>query len=171
MTELRILDADEARERIPELALILFDCVTKGASVNFMNPFSMAEAVGFFATVAEAVARDEITLFAVIENGRAVGTCQLVPINKPNQPHRAELAKMLVHTAHRNKGIGKILMDAVDAEMIRRGLKLITLDTASDAAERLYERSGYKRAGVIPNFALLPDGGYCDTVYYYKWFD
>lgn len=169
--ELRILDAKEARDRIPELALILFDCVSKGASVNFMNPFSMAEAIGFFASVAESVEMDDITLFAVLENGRAVGTCQLVPIKKPNQPHRAELAKMLVHTAHRNKGIGKFLMDAVDAEMIRRGLKLITLDTASDAAERLYERSGYQRAGVIPKFALLPDGGYCDTVYYYKWFE
>jgi ribosomal protein S18 acetylase RimI-like enzyme len=169
--ELRILDAKEARDRIPELALILFDCVSKGASVNFMNPFSMAEAIGFFASVAESVETDDITLFAVLENGRAVGTCQLVPIKKPNQPHRAELAKMLVHTAHRNKGIGKILMDAVDAEMIRRDLKLVTLDTASDAAERLYERSGYQRAGVIPKFALLPDGEYCDTVYYYKWFD
>ena len=171
MTELRILDADEARERIPELALILFDCVTKGASVGFMNPYSMAEAIGFYADIAEAVTRGDAVLFAVIDQGRAVGTCQLWPLKKPNQPHRAELAKMLVHTAHRNKGIGKILMDAVDAEMIRRGLKLITLDTASDAAERLYERAGYQRAGVIPNFALLPDGGYCDTVYYYKWFD
>lgn len=169
--ELRILDANEARERIPELALVLFDCVTNGASVNFMNPFSMAEAIGFFASVAESVEHDDITLFAVIENGRAVGTCQLVPIKKPNQPHRAELAKMLVHTAHRKKGIGKILMDAVDAEMIKRGLKLITLDTASDEAERLYERAGYQCAGVIPKFALLPDGGYCDTVYYYKWFE
>lgn len=171
MTELRSLEADEARERIPELALILFDCVAHGASVNFMNPFSMAEAIGFYANVAEAVASGEIILFAAIENGRAIGTCQLVPINKPNQPHRAELAKMLVHTAHRKKGIGKMLLDAVDAEMIRRGLKLITLDTASDDAERLYERSGYQRAGVIPKFALLPDGGYCDTVYYYKWFE
>lgn len=171
MTELRILDAAEARERIPELALILFDCVTKGASVGFMNPYSMAEAIGFYADIAEAVTRGDVVLFAVIDHGRAVGTCQLWPLKKPNQPHRAELAKMLVHTAHRNKGVGKILMDSVDAEMIRRGLKLITLDTASDAAERLYERSGYKRAGVIPNFALLPDGGYCDTVYYYKWYE
>lgn len=169
--ELRILDAKEARERIPELALILLDCVTHGASVNFMNPFSMAEAIGFFAAVAESVEHDGIALFAVIENGRAIGTCQLVPIKKPNQPHRAELAKMLVHTSHRKKGIGKMLMDAVDAEMIKRGLKLITLDTASDEAERLYERAGYQRAGVIPKFALLPDGGYCDTVYYYKWFE
>lgn len=169
--DLRILDAKEARDRIPELALILFDCVTHGASVNFMNPFSMAEAIGFFAAVADGIEQDDIVLFAVIENGRAIGTCQLVPIKKPNQPHRAELAKMLVHTAHRKKGIGKMLMDAVDAEMIKRGLNLITLDTASDDAERLYERSGYHRAGVIPKFALLPDGGYCDTVYYYKWFE
>lgn len=171
MSEIRILDAEEARARIPELALILFDCVANGASVNFMNPFSMAEAVGFYADVAEAVAGRNLVLFAAIENGRVAGTCQLVPVSKPNQPHRAELAKMLVHTAHRKKGIGKLLMDAVDAEMIKRGLKLITLDTASDDAERLYERCGYQRAGVIPKFALYPDGRYCDTVYYYKWYE
>ena len=171
MSEIRNLDADEARERIPELALILFDCVANGASVNFMNPFSMAEAVGFFANVADSVANGDLVLFAAIENGRAVGTCQLVPSSKPNQPHRGELAKMLVHTTHRKKGIGKLLLDAVDAEMKQRGLKLITLDTASDDAERLYERCGYVRAGVIPKFALYPDGRYCDTVYYYKWFE
>ena len=171
MTEIRILDQDEARERIPELALILFDCVTKGASVGFMNPFSMAEAIGFYANVAEFVAAGDAILFAAIENGRAVGSCQIWPEKKPNQPHRAELAKMLVHSAHRNRGIGKILLEAVDGEVKKRGLKLITLDTARGTAESLYERAGYIRAGVIPNFALWPDGGYCDTVYYYKWYE
>ena len=171
MTELRILDADEARDRIPELALILFDCVTKGASVSFMNPFSMAEAIGFYAEIADAVAAGDTTLFAAIEDGRAIGTCQIWPVKKPNQPHRAELAKMLVHSAHRNRGIGKFLLEAVDDEIRRRGLKLVTLDTGRNTAESLYERAGYQRVGVIPNFALWPDGGYCDTVYYYKWFE
>ena len=171
MSTVRILDSDEARERIPELALILFDCVKNGASVNFMNPFSMAEAIGFYAEVADAVERDDIVLFAAIENERTIGTCQLVPAKKPNQPHRADLAKMLVLSSHRNQGIGKNLLDAVDQEVSRRGLKLVTLDTALNTAERLYERAGYMRAGTIPNFALWPDGGYCDTVYFYKWFE
>jgi ribosomal protein S18 acetylase RimI-like enzyme len=78
---------------------------------------------------------------------------------------------MLVLGSHRNQGIGKNLLDAVDQEVKRRGLKLVTLDTALNTAERLYERAGYVRAGIIPNFALWPDGGYCDTVYFYKWFE
>ena len=171
MIDIAILDADEARRRIPELASILFDCVTKGASVNFMNPFSMAEAVGFYADIAEAVVAGDVVLFAALDEGRAIGTCQLCPAKKPNQPHRAELAKMLVLSSHRNRGIGQSLLEAVDHEVTRRGLKLVTLDTALNTAERLYERAGYQRAGAIPNFALWPDGGYCDTVYFYKWFE
>lgn len=171
MSDIRILDADEARERIPELALILYDCVKNGASVNFMNPFSMTDAIEFYTQVVDAVERKEIVLFVALENERAIGTCQLVPAKKPNQPHRADLAKMLVLSSHRNQGIGKNLLYAVDDEVKRRGLKLVTLDTALNTAERLYERAGYIRAGTIPNFALWPDGGYCDSVYFYKWFE
>jgi GNAT superfamily N-acetyltransferase len=171
LTDIIILDAIEARERIPELAHILHDCVINGASVNFMNPFSMAEAVGFFAGIADGVAHGELTLFAAIDSGIAVGTCQLIASQKPNQPHRADLAKLLVHSAHRNRGIGRGLLNAVDDEVRRRGLKLVTLDTALNTAESLYERAGYQRAGVIPKFALFPDGEYCDTIYFYKWFE
>ena len=171
MSDIRILDADEARERIPELALILYDCVKNGASVNFMNPFSMTDAIEFYTQVVDAVERKEIVLFVALENERAIGTCQLVPAKKPNQPHRADLAKMLVLSSHRNQGIGKNLLYAVDDEVKRRGLKLVTLDTVLNTAERLYERAGYIRAGTIPNFALWPDGGYCDSVYFYKWFE
>ncbi len=171
MIDIRILRGDEAHHRIDELATVLHDCVTKGASVNFMNPFSMTEARDFYTATAGAVARDELVLFAALDNDRVVGTCQLVPAKKPNQPHRADLAKLLVHSNYRNKGIGASLLAAADQEVKRRGLKLVTLDTALDTAERLYERAGYIRAGVIPNFALWPDGGYCDTVYFYKWFE
>ena len=96
--ELRLLDEDEARARIPELALILHDCVVKGASVGFMNPFSMAEAIGFYAECAENAANGEAFLFAAFVNGRAVGTVQLIPSRKPNQPHRGDIIKMLVHS-------------------------------------------------------------------------
>ncbi len=168
MIELAILDGDQARQRIPELAFILQDCVAKGASVSFMNPFSLAEAIGYFTDIAEAVALQEIILFAAIENGRAVGTVQLHPVAKPNQPHRAEIAKMLVHSAHRRQGIGQKLLELAEIEAKKRGYTLLTLDTASGEAERLYSRVGYKKAGTIPNFALWPDGGYCDTVFYYK---
>ena len=168
MIDIRLLDADEARQRIPELALILKDCVNKGASVGFMNPFSLAEAIGYFTDIAEAVASDEILLFGAIEGSRSVGTVQLHPAGKPNQPHRADVAKMLVHPAHRKLGIGQHLMNSLDDEARKRGFTLLTLDTASDDAERLYIRSGYIKAGTIPNHALWPDGGYCDTAYFYK---
>lgn len=171
MIDIRILRGDEAHHHIDALATVLHDCVTKGASVNFMNPFDMAEARDFYTATAGAVARDELVLFAAMDNDRVVGTCQLVPAKTPNQPHRADLAKLLVHSNYRNKGIGASLLAAADQEVKRRGLKLVTLDTALDTAEQLYERAGYIRAGVIPNFALWPDGGYCDTVYFYKWFE
>jgi len=169
--EIAILEGDEARRRIPELALVLQDCVAKGASVSFMNPFSLAEAIGYFTDIAESVARQEIILFAAIEKGRAVGTVQIHPSWKPNQPHRAEIAKMLVHSAHRKQGIGQKLLDTAKIEAKKRGYTLLTLDTASGEAERLYTRVGYIKAGAIPNYALWPDGGYCDTVFYYKLID
>ena len=169
--EIAILDGEEARRRIPELALVLQDCVAKGASVSFMNPFSLAEAIGYFTDIAESVARQEIILFAAIEKGRAVGTVQIHPSWKPNQPHRAEIAKMLVHSAHRKQGIGQKLLQSAEIEAKKRGYTLLMLDTASGEAERLYTRVGYIKAGAIPNFALWPDGGYCDTVFYYKLID
>ena len=169
--EIGILDAGQARQRIPELALILQDCVAKGASVSFMNPFSLAEAIGYFTDIAEAAARDEVILFAAVEDGRAVETVQLHPTWKPNQPHRGEIAKMLVHSAHRKQGIGQKLLESVELEAKKRGYSLLTLDTASGDAERLYARIGYKMVGIIPNYALWPDGGYCDAVFYYKLID
>jgi GNAT superfamily N-acetyltransferase len=169
--EIAILEGDEARRRIPELALVLQDCVAKGASVSFMNPFSLAEAIGYFTDTAEAVVTQEVILLAAIEKDRVVGTVQIHPTWKPNQPHRAEIAKMLVHSAHRKRGIGQKLLESAELEAKNRGYTLLTLDTASGEAERLYTRVGYKLAGTIPHYALWPDGGYCDTVFYYKLID
>ena len=93
---------------------------------------------------------------------------QLIPSRKPNQPHRGDIIIMLVHSIHRNQGFGVALLKAAEDEARRRGLTLLTLDTAGADGERFYERAGYSRAGVIPDFALWPDGGFCDTVIYYK---
>ena len=171
MIEIHILNGNEAHRCVDELAEILHDAVIKGASVNFMNPFSMAEAVEFYTEIADRVQKREIILFAAFYHNHVVGTCQLIPAQKPNQKHRVDLAKLLVHSSHRNKGIGASLLVAADEEIRRRGLKLVTLDTALNTAESLYERAGYQRVGIIPKFALFPDGAYCDTVYFYKWFD
>ncbi len=167
--EIRKLHALEVRKRILELAVILDDCVKNGASVSFMNPFDLGEASKFYEEVASKCVAGELMLFAAILDGKAVGTVQLAPSQKPNQPHRADLVKMLVHSKHRRLGIGQKLLDLVDFEAKSYGITLITLDTAAGSdAERLYLRAEYQKAGTIPDYALWPDGGYCDTTYYYK---
>lgn len=169
MIEILRLNSNRIRQRINELALILHDCVGNGASVGFMNPFDLREASKFYEDTATRCETGELVFFAAIFEGKAVGTVQLVPSQKPNQPHRADLVKMLVHSKYRRLGIGKKLLESVDFEAKQRGITLITLDTAAGSdAERLYIRAGYQKAGTIPDYALWPDGGYCDTTYYYK---
>lgn len=167
-TEIRILGAAEARARLGDLAGILADCVAGGASVSFMNPFGADDALAWWQGVVADVEAGRAVLFGGWIDGRLAGTAQLWPSDKPNQPHRADVAKVLVHRDARNRGLGGALMIAVEEEARRRGLTLLTLDTASGAAERVYTRCGWTRAGVIPGYALWPDGGYCDTVLYYK---
>lgn len=166
--DVRLLSPAQVRQRIPELADVLADCVHGGASVSFMEPFSKAEAVGFFAEIAEAAQAGERVVFAATLDGEVVGTVQLILRMPPNQPHRAEVSKMLVHRKARKNGIGMALMQAAERHAVAIGKTLITLDTASDDAERLYERLGYTSAGVIPNYALFPDGRFCATRFYWK---
>lgn len=166
--DVRLLSPAQIRQRIPELADVLVDCVQGGASVSFMEPFSKAEAVGFFAEIAEAAQGGERVVFAATKEGEIVGTVQLILRMPPNQPHRAEVSKMLVHRKARKAGIGMALMQAAERHAEAIGKTLITLDTASPDAERLYERLGYTSAGVIPNYALFPDGRSCATRFYWK---
>jgi ribosomal protein S18 acetylase RimI-like enzyme len=102
-------------------------------------------------------------------SGRVVGTVQVVLAAPENQPHRGEISKMLVHRDARRRGVGEALMRAAETEALAAGKTLLTLDTASDSAERLYERLGWQRVGAIPGYALWPRGGLVDTVIYYKW--
>jgi ribosomal protein S18 acetylase RimI-like enzyme len=97
-----------------------------------------------------------------------LGTVQVVLDQPENQPHRGDVSKMLVHRSARKRGLGEALMRAAEAAAIESGKTLLVLDTASDDAKRLYERCGWQRVGEIPGYALLPQGGYCATVYYYK---
>jgi GNAT superfamily N-acetyltransferase len=164
----RVLDADEARARIGELAEVLLDCVEGGASVSFMLPMARETALGFWRKVADGVARGERTLL-VAEDGEGIaGTVQLITDMPENQPHRADVAKLLVHRRARGAGIGRRLMEAVEDAARGQGRRVLVLDTASDTAERLYERLGWQRVGVVPDYALLPDGALCQTVFYYK---
>jgi GNAT superfamily N-acetyltransferase len=164
----RVLDADEARARLGQLADVLLDCVEGGASVSFMLPMARETALGFWRKVADGVARGERTLLMAEDADGIAGTVQLITDMPENQPHRADVAKLLVHRRARGAGIGRRLMEAVEEAARGQGRRVLVLDTASDTAERLYERLGWQRVGVVPDYALLPDGALCQTVFYYK---
>jgi GNAT superfamily N-acetyltransferase len=174
MTEsitIRHLSAPEAREQVGALSAVLIDCVEGGASVSFMSPLTRERADAFWQGVAEGVADGERILLVAQEDtsGRIVGTVQIVLKQPENQPHRADIAKMLVHGQARKRGIGAALMRAAEDAARRAGKTVLVLDTVTGGdAERLYERVGWIRSGVIPNYALWPKGGFCDTTVFYK---
>ena len=162
----RLHALDDAR--IEQLVGVLIDCVEGDASVSFMHPLTRDRAVAFWRRVAQGVAAGERALL-VAEDARGLcGTVQLVLDQPENQPHRAELSKMLVHRRARRQGLGAALMRAAEAAARDCGKTLLVLDTANGEAERLYERLGWTRVGVIPGYAFLPQGGLCGTTVYYR---
>jgi GNAT superfamily N-acetyltransferase len=163
-----ILDAAAARAAIDELADVLADCVAGGASVSFMLPFGRDDAAAYFEKIIASIARDETVLIAAKLNGRFIGAVQLGLDMPPNQPHRADIRKLLVHRSARKHGIGAALMARAETEAKARGRTLLVLDTASGDAERLYARSGWQRVGVVPDYAMWPGGGFCDTTFFWK---
>ena len=166
--DILVLDAAAATAAIGELADVLTDCVEGGASVSFMLPYSRADAEQFFETVIASVARDETVLVAAKLDRRIVGTVQLGLDMPPNQPHRGDIKKLLVHRAARNHGLGAALMERAEAEAKTRGRTLLVLDTAGNEAERIYVRSGWQRVGAIPDYAMWPQGGFCATTFFWK---
>jgi GNAT superfamily N-acetyltransferase len=153
--------------QVDQLADVLIDCVEGGASVSFMHPLTPHRAVAFWRRVAEGVAAGQRALLVAEDLQGICGTVQLVLEQPENQPHRADLAKMLVHRRARRQGLGAALMRAAEDTARDCGKTLLVLDavTGGDAA-RLYERLGWQRVGDIPGYALLPRGGYCGTTYY-----
>jgi ribosomal protein S18 acetylase RimI-like enzyme len=166
--EIILLDAAAANAVITELADVLADCVNGGASVSFMLPFGQQDGVEAFHKVIAAIERGDTILIGARDGGRIVGTVQLGLDTPPNQPHRADIKKLLVHRSVRKRGIGEQLMARAEGEAKARSRTLLVLDTASGDAERLYERSGWQRTGVIPDYALWPGGGFCDTTIFWK---
>jgi GNAT superfamily N-acetyltransferase len=155
---------------IEGLSTVLVDCVEGGASVSFMHPMTHARAQAFWRAAAASAERGErAILIAHDAHGTIVGTVQIVLAAPENQPHRADLAKMLVRRASRKLGIGARLLRAAEQRAIECGRTLLVLDTVTGGdAERLYARCGWQRCGVIPNYALWPDGRYCDTTVFFK---
>ncbi|MCC2970619.1 GNAT family N-acetyltransferase [Massilia sp. IC2-476] len=166
----RRLDGAEAAAAVEELAEVLADCVEGGASVSFMLPLARERALGFWRGVADAVARGERALLVAADGeGKIVGTVQLVMAMPDNQPHRADVAKMLVHRRARRAGIAARLLAALDEVAREEGKTVLVLDTVTGGdAERLYQRAGWERVGVVPKFALMPDGSFCATTFFYK---
>jgi GNAT superfamily N-acetyltransferase len=167
---IRRLRVKEAAASVEALADLLIDCVEGGASVSFMQPLPREKALAFWQGVAEGVARNErVLLIAEDADGAIVGTVQLITAMPENQPHRAEVAKMLVHRRARKQGLAQRLMTAVEAAACDAGKTVLVLDTATGGdAERLYERANWRRAGMVPDYALMPDGAYCSTTFFYK---
>ena len=168
---LGVLDPDEARRQVGALSAVLMDCVEGGASVSFMSPLSRERADAFWHGVAEGVATGERILLVARDpsHGQIVGTVQVVLKQPENQPHRADVAKMLVHRQARKRGVGAALMRAAEDAARAAGKAVLVLDTVTGGdAERLYTRLGWMRVGVIPNYALWPQGGLCDTTVFYK---
>ena len=153
---------------IEGLADVLMDVVEGGASVSFMHPFTRDKAVAFWRGVAAGVATGERAIVIAEDDQGVCGTAQLVLALPENQPHRADLAKMLVHRRARRRGIGAAVLNAAEDVARELGKTLLVLDTASSDAERLYERGGWIKVGVIPDYALMPDGAFCDTIVYYR---
>jgi ribosomal protein S18 acetylase RimI-like enzyme len=167
--EIRRLEGGELRSNLEGLAAVLADCVAGGASVSYMAPFSHEEARAAFEAWADDVDADARVILAALDGDEVVGTVQVVMATPPNQPHRADIAKLLVHRNARRRGIAEQLMAQAESEARKEGRTLLVLDAVTDGdAARLYDRLGWTTVGVIPNYALYPDGRPCDTTVFYK---
>jgi GNAT superfamily N-acetyltransferase len=156
---------------IEGLSNVLIDCVEGGASVSFMLPMTRQKADTFWRSAAASVGRGErLVLVAEDETGSIVGTVSVI-LNLPeNQPHRGDVAKMLVHRSARRRGLGGQLLAAAEAAARDAGKSLLVLDTVTGAdGERLYSRHGWQVCGVIPDYALWPEGRFCGTTVFYKY--
>jgi GNAT superfamily N-acetyltransferase len=156
-------------KEIDGLAEVLIDCVEGGASVSFMQPMTPEKAQRFWTEVAASTARGERQVFIAEDADGILGTVQLVSAQPENQPHRADIAKMLVHRRARRRGVGAALLKAAEAGARAHGKTLLVLDTVTGSeGYRLYSAHGWQRVGEIPDYALWPNGELCSTTYFYK---
>lgn len=169
MVEIRRLTRENAPQYKTALAEVLLDCVSGGASVSFVWPFSLADAESFFGKVIQGVEAGDRILLAAFIGASLVGTVQILLNTPPNQPHRADVSKLLVHRSARKQGVAQKLMQEVEEASRLAGKTLLVLDTVTgESGERLYQRLGWTKVGIIPNYAVFPDGTYCDTTIFWK---
>lgn len=169
MTMIHVLAAEDLTPHIDDLCEVLADCVNGGASLGFMQPFAPDDARSYWLDVQKSVEAGHTVIAVAEHEGRVVGTVQVGLAQKPNQPHRGDLMKLLVHRSARGLGLSRKLMEAVEKEAARLGRTILVLDTATGSeAEKIYPRFGWQRVGVIPDYALWPQGGFCDSTFFYK---
>lgn len=161
--------AEPSIKDIHELSNVLTDCVEGGATVGFMWPFTTERAEKFWHDATNAAAQGRRVIFvARNQQNTIMGTVSLIFAQADNQPHRADIGKMLVHRQARQQGLGAALMQAAEQKALELGKTLLVLDTASAEAKRLYTGQGWQAVGNIPNYALWPNGDYCETTYFFK---
>lgn len=167
---IKTLSRDEILSHIDSLASILENCVNGGASVSFMLPFGQEKARTYWRDIAQRVARNERVVLGCIDPQEgAIGTVQLIIDQPENQPHRGDVAKLLVHEKARRKGAARALMDALEIQAKAKGISVLVLDTATGSgAENFYQRAGWQKVGEIPRYALMPDGEMMATSVFYK---
>ena len=155
--------------QIDALTDVLVDCVDGGASIGFLHPLPRPRAKAFWTRVADGVSLGERALLVAEDAVGICGTVQLRLDLPDNQPHRADVTKMLVHRRARRQGLGEALMRAAEDAARACGKTLLVLDTVTGSdAERLYQRLGWQRVGVVPDYALMPDGALCSTTFFYR---
>jgi GNAT superfamily N-acetyltransferase len=163
----RLPSVDDAQ--IEALADVLIDCIESGAGVSFLHPLAPAKAQAFWRDVAAGVAAGKRALLVAEDETGIVGTVQLVLDQPENQPHRADLSKMLVHRRARRQGLGAALLQGAEQTARDCGRTLLVLDTNEGSdAERLYARMGWVRVGTIPDYSVQPRGGLRGTTVFYK---
>jgi ribosomal protein S18 acetylase RimI-like enzyme len=166
---IRIAPLSASASVITALSEILIEVVANGGSVSFMHPLSMEAACAFWQASLASADRGERIVLGAFDGEALVGTVTLLLDLPPNQPHRAEIAKMMTRLSHRHRGIATALLRCAEQMASERGRSLLVLDTAvEDGASRLYESLGFALAGIIPDYAFKPHGGLTGTMIYWK---
>jgi ribosomal protein S18 acetylase RimI-like enzyme len=172
MAEIEIRVLDTSPDVLEMLSEILVEAVANGGSVSFMHPLAPEAAFAFWQGTLAAAGRGERIVLGAFDGEELIGTVTLLLDLPPNQPHRAEIAKMMTRVSHRGRGVATALMRAAEHLAAERGRTLLVLDTAvEDGASRLYEALGFNLTGVIPDYALKPYGGLTGTMIYWKRID
>jgi GNAT superfamily N-acetyltransferase len=167
--DIQRLTSGNVTPALPKLAALLQNAVESGASIGFLTPFSHEDAMAYWQEVVPALQGTQRILLIAREGRDIAGTVQLDLAGRPNGSHRAEVAKLMVHTTHRGRGIAKALMNAIEHEARLAGRTTLILDTREgDPSEQLYLKLGYSRAGTIPEYARSSDGSLHTTVFMYK---